>query len=252
MDRCIFLMMLAVFICQILCAQTHYQSVSSTGNNATIGIPFSINLTVDGNPLEVNDEIAVFADGIVMPDSFCVGVTKWTQSNSSITVWGDNEQTLLLDGIKPGSKYRFRIWKASMNKEYVNAVVRYSQGDSLYKVNGISIVSSITAGNTQNVTAIGNEPWRDLRIPKNFVLSQNYPNPFNPTTAIRFGVPVDSKVKIEVYSVLGQLVSVLLDEVRQAGYHKVTFGGQNIPSGVYFFRITAGLFVQTKKMQLIK
>ena len=84
------------------------------------------------------------------------------------------------------------------------------------------------------------------------MLSQNYPNPFNPTTTLTFGIPVDSKVKIEIYNVLGQLIAVLVDELRKAGYYKVTFGSQNIPSGVYFYRMTAGSFVQSKKMQLIK
>jgi hypothetical protein len=84
------------------------------------------------------------------------------------------------------------------------------------------------------------------------MLSQNYPNPFNPSTIVEFGVPVDSKVKVEVFNILGQLIAVLVDEVRNAGYYKVTFGSSNMPSGVYFYRMTAGSFVQTKKMQLIK
>jgi hypothetical protein len=91
-----------------------------------------------------------------------------------------------------------------------------------------------------------------VNIPKEFMLSQNYPNPFNPSTILEFGVPVDSKVKVEVFNILGQLIAVLVDEVRNAGYYKVTFGSSNMPSGVYFYRMSAGSFVQTKKMQLIK
>ena len=63
---------------------------------------------------------------------------------------------------------------------------------------------------------------------------------------------MDSKVKIEIYNMLGQLINVVVDEVRQAGYYKVTFGSQSMPSGVYFCLMTAGSFVHTKKMLLIK
>jgi hypothetical protein len=94
--------------------------------------------------------------------------------------------------------------------------------------------------------------WDGSDIPKEYSLVGNFPNPFNPTTTLMYGVPVDSKVKLEVFNMLGQLVAVLADEVKQTGYYTVTFGSQGLPSGVYFYRMTAGSFMQTKKMQLIK
>jgi hypothetical protein len=252
MTRWLFILICVLLNCKTVLAQTHFTAVSNTGNNAIIGIPVSINPTVGGILLELNDDIAVFANGRIMPDSFCVGVTKWNQSNISITVWGDNEQTPALDGMKAGTKYHFRVWKYSTNKEYTNAKVTYAQGDSLYRANGISVLASFSGGDVHAVPTIVAEQWTAGTIPRKFMISQNYPNPFNPATTFMFGVPVDSKVKIELFNILGQLILVPVDEVRPAGYHKVTFGGLNMTSGVYFYRVTAGSFVQTKRMQLIK
>jgi len=99
-------------------------------------------------------------------------------------------------------------------------------------------------------------------LPKEFALWQNYPNPFNPTTAIRYALPVDSKVTIEIYNVLGQRVNTLVNEERRAGYHVVEWdatstGGASVGSGVYFLRLHAkGAngkdFTDVKKLLLLK
>ena len=89
-------------------------------------------------------------------------------------------------------------------------------------------------------------------VPQEFTLQQNYPNPFNPTTSIQFGLPTTATVKLSVYNVLGQLVDVLINERRQAGFHTVNFDAVDLSSGVYLFRIEAGSFVDSKKMVLMK
>ena len=89
-------------------------------------------------------------------------------------------------------------------------------------------------------------------IPTEFALSQNYPNPFNPTTTIKFQLPVNSKVSLKVYDILGSEVATLVDEVKEAGYYELSFNANGLASGTYFFRINADNFVQTKKMILIK
>jgi hypothetical protein len=87
-----------------------------------------------------------------------------------------------------------------------------------------------------------------LSIPDNHIVAQNYPNPFNPETQIRFGLPEDSKVTIEVFNLQGQKVATLADGYYEAGYHSVTFRGANHPSGVYFYRTVAGEFHDIKRM----
>ena len=211
----------------------HYKVNSvNTGSNSTILVKTQD--TKDG------DEIAVLSASKVVIGS---GVVKSGQA--VISFWGDNTLTTdIVEGAKEDEELTLTLWtNDDLTEKHLtvtgltDALVNKDVGTDLkYKENQVLIATTRIA----------------IDIPKEFMLCQNYPNPFNPTTTLEFGVPVDSKVKVEIYNVLGQLLAVLVDEVKQAGYYKVTFGSQSMPSGVYFYRMTAGTFVQTKKMQLIK
>jgi len=89
-----------------------------------------------------------------------------------------------------------------------------------------------------------------------FKLYQNYPNPFNPTTTIKYQIPELSYVTIKVYDVLGSEIATLVSEEKPAGNYEVEFNAQSttggLPSGIYFYRLQAGSFVETKKMVLMK
>ncbi|MGA3288456.1 MAG: T9SS type A sorting domain-containing protein [Bacteroidota bacterium] len=89
-------------------------------------------------------------------------------------------------------------------------------------------------------------------VPTTFALKQNYPNPFNPSTAIQFGIPTSSNVKITVFNILGEEVAVLVNSRMSAGNYKVTFNASNLPSGLYLYRIQAENFTQVRKMLLTK
>ncbi len=94
-------------------------------------------------------------------------------------------------------------------------------------------------------------------LPEDFSVSQNYPNPFNPICNIDYALPTDCQVNLAVYNVLGQRVKLLVDEYQSAGYRSVTWDGTNeqgqeMATGVYFYRIQAGDFIQSKKMLLMK
>ena len=89
-------------------------------------------------------------------------------------------------------------------------------------------------------------------IPLAYKLQQNYPNPFNPTTRISYEIPKSSFVTIKVYDVLGREVTTLVNEEKTAGIYSVQFNGSNLASGIYFYRIQAGDFVQTNKLVLMK
>jgi len=96
-----------------------------------------------------------------------------------------------------------------------------------------------------------------------FVLFQNYPNPFNPSTVISYQLPVSGVVTLKVFDILGNEVATLVNEEKQPGTYEVEFninshsgksanGGRNLSSGIYFYQLKAGDFVETKKMVLLK
>ena len=89
-------------------------------------------------------------------------------------------------------------------------------------------------------------------MPEEYGLSQNYPNPFNPETRIAFSLPSDSRVELSVYNVLGHRITTLVNTEMPAGQHEVTWVADSVPTGVYFYTITAGEFTATKKMILLK
>jgi hypothetical protein len=89
-------------------------------------------------------------------------------------------------------------------------------------------------------------------LPTEYGLDQNYPNPFNPSTNIRYQLPENSHVKLQVYDILGNLVTTLIDQPMEAGYHSVVWNAGSIASGVYFYTFRSGSYVSTKKLVLLK
>ncbi|HEX2788262.1 MAG TPA: T9SS type A sorting domain-containing protein [Ignavibacteria bacterium] len=101
-------------------------------------------------------------------------------------------------------------------------------------------------GGSVSINLISNE------IPSQYHLSQNYPNPFNPITKIQYQIPKSGFVSIKVYDINGKEIVTLVNENHQAGTFEAIFDGSNSASGIYFYRIQAGDFVETKKMMLTK
>ncbi len=92
----------------------------------------------------------------------------------------------------------------------------------------------------------------DGRVPAAYTLEQNYPNPFNPATKIQYRLPFGSAVTLSVYNMLGEEVATLVNGYRAAGSYEADFAGTNLSSGVYYYTLNAGRFVETKKMILMK
>jgi parallel beta-helix repeat protein len=94
------------------------------------------------------------------------------------------------------------------------------------------------------------EPAENL--PTKVSLSQNYPNPFNISTMIKYELPTQSRVKIDIYDILGRRVATLEDAVEPAGYHQLIWNAEGVSSGVYLYKLQAGDYIETRKMMLIK
>ena len=141
-----------------------------------------------------------------------------------------------------------------------------SEGDNLLAGSYVPSVSTDIFGNPRNSGAPYKGAWESLEavltsesdrqdlsdLPDAFRLQQNYPNPFNAQTSIRFDLPMDSEVRLEVYNIVGQRIATLVDGMQPAGSHSVSFDASRLASGVYVYRIQAGSYVKTHKMTLIK
>jgi hypothetical protein len=157
-------------------------------------------------------------------------------------------QGLVTDSVVLSKAPAGSLWHAFISAPHANG--RYS----------ISVrTNDVTAGtyrklpNAASFTAIVTDVHQLAEdLPKDFGLQQNYPNPFNPTTLVRYQLPVVSDVRLGVYDLLGREVSVVVSERKAAGSYEVKFDGTNLSSGVYFYRIQAGEFCQTKRCVLVK
>jgi hypothetical protein len=92
----------------------------------------------------------------------------------------------------------------------------------------------------------------DNEILQEFSLLQNYPNPFNPSTSIKYAISSKQFVTLKVYDVLGNEIATLVDEEKPAGSYEVNFDAAQLSSGIYFYKLQAGSFVETKKMILLR
>jgi len=145
--------------------------------------------------------------------------------------YGVFEQTIIDLSSYPGTTPRFAF--------------RYCTGDC--NADGYAVfLDKVEMLGTVGITPIG------TNVPKKYSISQNFPNPFNPTTKIKFDVPKNGNVTLEVFNNLGQLVSTLHNGYTNAGYYETSFDGSKLTSGMYFYKLTSKDFTETKKMILVK
>ena len=109
-----------------------------------------------------------------------------------------------------------------------------------------------SSGDTLPIPGTISVTYEDRSLPSEFTLSQNYPNPFNPVTVIRYSIPKAEKVSLVVYNLIGEKVAYLVDEQKRTGSFTVVWDASNVASGIYFYKLHAGGFVQTRKMVLLK
>ena len=137
---------------------------------------------------------------------------------------------------------------------------RIETGSILFKGDELKIYYDGSGSVTGNMGRVGlaTSPFEPVSVddeqtqPTEFTLEQNYPNPFNPSTTFRYSILTQSKVVIKIYDILGNEIATLMDEEKSVGTYELTWNAASLSSGVYFYQLTAGDFIQTHKMILIK
>ncbi len=155
--------------------------------------------------------------------------TDHSFNNLVVDTSGFNSTVFADTGFNKGAFYYWRV-----NNTNSAGTSNWSDTASFYISSTVGIDNSINS------------------LPEKYNLSQNYPNPFNPSTIINFEIPTSSLVTLKVYDILGREIATLVNEEKQAGKYSYTFDASKYSSGVYFYRMQAGEFVQTKKLVVIK
>jgi hypothetical protein len=120
-----------------------------------------------------------------------------------------------------------------------------------YSVSQYKVVPRANA-DLQGVSFTSVEPIAGDAVPTVYGLSQNYPNPFNPSTIIEYSLPSSGFVSLKIFNLLGQEVRLLVNDVQPAGRYSARFDASGLTTGLYFYRLQAGPFVEVRKMLLVK
>ncbi|HMN18957.1 MAG TPA: T9SS type A sorting domain-containing protein, partial [Ignavibacteriaceae bacterium] len=156
----------------------------------------------------------------------------------------------------------FEIQRKQENSEWENISFIEAHGtttkqNEYFYIDDLSLIkSSVLAYRLKQIDFNGSFEYSQIveleTIPTKYELSQNYPNPFNPGTTIRFSLPHETHIKINVYNMLGEHIKTLAEGIYQAGNYKISFDAGDLSSGAYIYRIESEKFVEVKKMILLR
>ncbi|OQY73926.1 MAG: hypothetical protein B6D44_05925 [Ignavibacteriales bacterium UTCHB2] len=147
-----------------------------------------------------------------------------------------------------------------VNQYILTGLPNANEGSAYYKITSVGYLTEVYSesgfSNTVDIRvklpAFEKQGSEIISGINNYSLSQNYPNPFNPATTIMFSLPVSAQVTLKVYDVLGREAASLIDSYKEAGSHSIKFDASNLTSGIYFYQLKAGEYIETKKLILQK
>jgi len=247
----------------------HSNGTSSRTNTSLGSITLNDWQHIAASYAGITSELKVYVNGIPqnlnVPDP--INGPLISSSSSPLVIGNNGDRTRTFDGMID----ELRIWNiARTQSEIQGAMDDTLRGDEpglvanwRFDEGSGNLVADRSPnknnGNQKDVqwrqgwsNPLSSAPGVVADAPSEYMLAQNYPNPFNPTTVVSYQLPVTSGVRLVVYDMLGREVSVLADGRQEAGVHKVRFDGMNLSSGVYFYRLMAGDFIQTRKLVLLK
>ncbi len=215
----------------------------------TVTFPFTFGSTID-----YNGERTVVSDSPFFPDTVVTTVVN----KSKVDAYGP----MTLPGGRVVDALRIKQDLINIWPDPSPITIRIILYQFLTKDGSVvNVISDTTQPETGIINISGQISWNDAyitsvkveeTIPNDFSLRQNYPNPFNPSTSIEYTIPSESFVELKVFDVLGNEVATLVNEQQQAGVYRADFSADNLPSGMYFARLTANEFTQVVKMILLK
>jgi CubicO group peptidase (beta-lactamase class C family) len=228
--------------------QGHYVSASDIANGRGVWLRFDSaqSVTLNGAVLAIDSIHVLPGWNMIGSISTSVSAGQVTSNppgmSHSVFYTYDGTQYVVASEIEPGKAY----WvKVSEEGELVFSAS--SAGMSSFTHHNV-----VAGGELPPPPPSGETTDLGTSVPGEFRLEQNYPNPFNPTTIISYGLPEDEHVKLTIINTLGQTVRVLVDAQQTAGYKQASFDARDVPSGVYFYRLQAGIFSSIRKMLLLK
>ena len=193
---------------------------------------YAHNLTLDGETVSIGATIAAYT-----LDGTKIGSFTMRQDGlfGFMPVYADDKATSEVEGVRAGEQFYLSVNGVETNETFVWT----------------------KAGDKMEVGALTAKASSGQALPDKYSLHQNYPNPFNPTTNIGFTLPVSGKARIDIFNILGKLVATPFDGIAQVGANEVAwdgrnFAGETVATGIYFYRLTADNYVETKKMTLMK
>lgn len=161
----------------------------------------------------------------------CVTSTSWMSQSAPSILPGQSVQCNSIANI---------YYDSASFPGYFNLKFEISSGGNLYWMDTVKYYVPVTG------------ILKEELLPLEYALAQNYPNPFNSTCAIKYSIPKSSQVSLKIFDVLGSEIETLINEEKSGGTYELSWRAANLPSGVYFYRLKAGSFVETKKMILLK
>jgi len=213
----------------------------SVGDTVSMPIQFtngknikSVEATLAYSPSDLDYQNVNWQNGVA---GFMTAISV-NKINGTVTLIGANAKSTSQSGI--------------MANVYFKVKQQFAQSKVQFKTLRLNASAKQFNLSTANISIITGVKGLETTIPQTYVLNQNYPNPFNPSTVISYQIASVGRVSLKVYDILGREVATLFNGVKAAGNYTATFNATKLPSGVYFYRLQAGTYSNTKKLLLLK
>jgi hypothetical protein len=236
------------------------RTVDVSGGSEIIVTNFGINASwsPDGKYIAYSDGNNIFTIAVNEagePEGTPVQLTSdGPNTNNQQPSWSNDGKTIVFQKAS-GNLDIWTISSSGGTQQKLTGLPDYGDYDPCYSKNGKYVAYAgftLAASPKHSVNNKVSAAISENSLPTVYVLEQNFPNPFNPSTVIRYALPENANVNLVIYDILGREVAELINGEAGAGYHEVKFDGSKLSSGIYFYKLTAGNFIQIKKMLLMK